>query len=417
VVHQVSTRGARVLRFDAVPFLGIEPDPGKALSKHYLHPLAVNGTNQLAFLTRKLGGWSFHELNVPLGDLKLFTRNGPDLSYDFFTRAQCVHALLTGDAGPLRLAFQLLKDADIQPLTLVHDLQNHDEITYQLVELDYRKDEEFTVNGRKVTGKALREEMLRAMRERAAGPAAPYNRLYRPEQDGVATTFAAFVAASLEIRDPYQATVDQVQQIRRGHQLLVLANAMQPGVLCLSSWDLVGALPVPEKAVAKWIGDGDYRWMNRGGVDLMGVNPRATTSAYGLPRAKNLYGPLPEQLKDPDSFASQVKRILAGRQRYRLAEAELVAVPEVKNASVALLVLRLPQSGGWAITALNFGRREVQETLDFTQLPGPAVDLRGGRVQDAVTDALEGKVPESGRLKIQLPALTGKTLVIGARSP
>src|SRR5262249_25858491 len=201
-------------------------------------------------------------------------------------------------------------------------------------------------------------------------------------------------------RDPYQATVDQVRQIRRGHLLLVMANAMQPGVFCLSGWDLVGALPVPEKSVEKWIGAGDYRWVNRGGVDLMDANPKATTSAYGLPRAKTLYGPLPEQLKDPDSFASQLKRILAGRQRYRLAEAELVAVPEVKNAAVAVLVLKLPENGGWAITALNFGRAEVQETLDLTQLPGPAARLHGGQVRDAVSGAVEGEVPESGRLKV-----------------
>src|SRR5581483_5597694 len=116
-------------------------------------------------------------------------------------------------------------------------------------------------------------------RDKAAGPAAPYNRLYRPEKDGVATTFAGFVAAALEVRDPYQATPEQVEQIRRGHLLLALANAMQPGVFSLSSWDVVGALPIPEASVAELTRDGDYRWINRGGVDLMGANPKATKSA------------------------------------------------------------------------------------------------------------------------------------------
>src|SRR5262249_34015591 len=165
--------------------------------RHFKHPLSITRTDELAMLTRKLGGWSFHELNVPLEDLKQFTRNGPDLSYDFFTRAQCVHALLTADAAPLRQAFGFLLKARVQPLTLVHDLQNHDEITYQLVELDHRKDEAFTVGGAKVTGGQLRERMLKEMQEKAAGPAAPHNKLYRPEKDGLATTFAAFVAAGL----------------------------------------------------------------------------------------------------------------------------------------------------------------------------------------------------------------------------
>src|SRR5262249_1659260 len=92
LVKTVHGLGARVVRLDAVPFLGIEMLPlakkDEPKTLHFQHPLSVNGTEQLAFLCRKLGGWSFHELNVPLEELKKFTRNGPDLSYDFFTRAQ-----------------------------------------------------------------------------------------------------------------------------------------------------------------------------------------------------------------------------------------------------------------------------------------------------------------------------------------
>jgi maltose alpha-D-glucosyltransferase/alpha-amylase len=409
--------GARVVRFDAVPFLGIEPEPGKALSKHYQHPLSVTATNQLAFLARKLGGWSFHELNVPLVELKKFTQNGPDLSYDFFTRAQCLHALLTGNAAPLRQAFGFLLEAGVQPLTLVHDLQNHDEITYQLVELDHRKDETFTLGGTKVTGRQLRERLLREMREKAAGPAAPHNKLYRPEQDGVATTFAGFVAAALEIRDPYRATADQVEQIRRGHLLLALANAMQPGVFSLSSWDLVGALPIDEEAVAKWTEGGDFRWVNRGGVDLMGANPEAKTSAYGLPRAQALYGPLPQQLRDPNSFASRLKRVLAARKECRIAEGELLAVPEVKNPGVCLLVLRLPERDAFAVTALNFSRSAAEEEIDLTAVPGATAEkLRGRRVVDAVEGKPDGTVTDRGRLTVSLAALSGKTLVMESPS-
>src|SRR5262245_46536461 len=95
---------------------------------------------------------------------------------DFFTRARCVHALLTGDATLLRQAFGFLLEAGVEPIALVHDLQNHDEITYQLVELEHRKDETFTLRGEKVTGKQLREQMLREMRAQAAGARAPHNK-------------------------------------------------------------------------------------------------------------------------------------------------------------------------------------------------------------------------------------------------
>src|SRR5262249_44909730 len=161
-----------------------------------------------------------------------------------------------------------LLDADVQPINLVHDLQNHDEITYQLVELDARGDEVFQVNGTEVPGRQLREQMLREMREKASGDRAPHNRLYRPEQDGLATTFAGFIAAALDIRDPYHASRGERGQIQKAHLLLAAANAMQPGVFSLSSWDLVGALPIPEESVAERMQDGDFRWINRGGVDL-----------------------------------------------------------------------------------------------------------------------------------------------------
>src|SRR5262249_5138038 len=153
-------------------------------------------------------------------------------------------ALLAADAGPLRLAYRWMLDAGYQPVAFVHDLQNHDEITYQLVEPEHRKDKTFEVNGKKMTGKELREGMLKLLGGKQAGKAAPYSRLYRPERDGVATTFTGFIAPALGVRDPYRATKEDVRLIQKGHLLLAAANALIPGVFSLSSWDLVGALPI-----------------------------------------------------------------------------------------------------------------------------------------------------------------------------
>ena len=41
---------------------------------------------------RRLGGFSFQEINVSLEDLKRFTVWGPDLSYDFVTRPPYLYA-------------------------------------------------------------------------------------------------------------------------------------------------------------------------------------------------------------------------------------------------------------------------------------------------------------------------------------
>jgi len=405
LVRNIVGRKTRMLRLDAVPFLGIEPKPGSTDALHFKHPLSVSGTNDVAMLARKLGGWTFHELNVPLKDLKPFIANGPDLSYDFVTRAQCLHALLSGDAGPLRLAFRWMLEAGVQPLAFAHDLQNHDEITFQLVEPEARKDETFTIGGKKITGRELKDSMLDAMRSKMAGEAAPFNKLYRPEKDGLATTFVGFIGPALGVSDPYQATVEQVRLIARGHLLLAAANALQPGVVSVSSWDLVGALPVPLAAVKDRVGEGDFRWVNRGGVDLVGANPRAMTSAIGLPRAKTLYEPVPEQLRDPDSFAGRLKTLLAARRSYRIAEGELLDVPEPKSAGVCILLLKLPDHP-LAVTVLNFGREETDEVIDLPKMPDPAAGAWTNILGPA-----GGATVEAGRLRLHIPALSGTTYV------
>lgn len=413
LVQMISRLGARGIRLDAVPFLGIEPVPDSPMTLHYQHPLSIQSTSHLAFLARKIGGWTYQELNVPLDRLKVFVKNGPDLSYDFFTRAQILHALLVGDATLLRQAYRFLKEENVEPVSLVHDLQNHDEITYQLVELDARSDEVFCLNGKEFSGRQLRERTLDEMRTMAAGSAAPYNKLYRPQRDGLATTFAGFIAASMKLEDPYRATADQVEQIKRAHLLLAAANAMQPGVFSLSSWDLVGALPLPAESVAERLEDQDYRWINRGAVDLLGRNPLAERSAYGLPRAQSLYGPLPEQLRDPDSFASRLRRMLEARRRYQIHLGKLRGVPEVQNPALCVLLLELPGKDTFAVTALNFGRQAVRESIDLKALvtcDGPP--LTGRKLLDAISGEVAGTVCEDNRVEIHLEQLAAKTLIL-----
>lgn len=413
LVQTMGDFGAKVVRLDAVPFLGIEPREGSTLTEHFQHPLSILGTDYLAFLSRRLGGWSFQELNVPLKALKEYMRQGPDLSYDFFTRSEGLHALLMQDAALLRQAYGFLLEADVQPVCLVHDLQNHDEITYQFVALDALGETEVPFNGGKVSARSLREKTLSEMRDRAAGPAAPYNLLYRPTQDGVATTYAGFIAASLGIRDLDRITPDQRREIQQGHLLLAHLNAMQPGVFSLSGWDLVGALPLPRATVESRMSDGDYRWINRGGVDLLGNVAGAAQSAFGLPVARALYGPLPAQLKDSTSFASGLKRMLASRRQHRIPEATLLDAPAVSNSAVCLLVMRPPEGRSLIITALNFRRTPVEESLDLHRVRNlAAAEFIDQIVVNCLDGAEEGRIRSDGRLVMQLGGWAGKTLAI-----
>lgn len=127
-VHELGVLGDGMLRLDANGLLGIERDQhGRVWSEG--HPLSVTANQLIADMVRKLGGFTFEELALPLEDMRQMSQGGPDLSYDFVTRPAYDHALLTGDAEFLRLVLQQMGKYGIDPGWLIHALQNHDELT------------------------------------------------------------------------------------------------------------------------------------------------------------------------------------------------------------------------------------------------------------------------------------------------
>jgi hypothetical protein len=171
----------------------------------------------------------------------------------------------------------------------------------------------------------------------------------------------------------------------------------------------VGALTLPAAAVKDRLADGDTRWINRGAYDLIGSNPKTTRSAAGLPAAVALYGPLPKQLKRPDSFASQLARMLKARGELRLYAAQLADVPAVQAKGLLVLVHQLPESPDLEITAINFGPDPVDET----------VAIAGAPANSSVADVLDAKAPAGtldpdGSLRLSLKGFEGKALRIKA---
>jgi trehalose synthase len=385
-VHSLATLGDRMLRLDANGFLGIEIGPGEARAWSEGHPLSVTANQLVAGLVRKAGGFSFQELNLTLEDIKAMSEGGADLSYDFVTRPAYHHALLTGDAEFLRLMLGLQRAYAIDPAALIHALQNHDELTLELVHFWTRhRHDAFTFRGKQANGGALREIIRAEMHDRLLGPAAPYN-LKAP--NGVSCTTATVAAAALGIRDVGRLTEEQRADIQRAHLLLAMYNAMQPGVFALSGWDLVGALTLPAESVKARLGDGDTRWINRGAYDLLDRSAAATMSAAGLPRAVAIYGALPRQLQQPASFASELRKMLRVRAAYRINESEQVAVPAVTSPGLLVMVHRLPTGRGMQVTALNFGRAAVRETvaIEAASAGRPVRDLLEGRARGVLGD-------------------------------
>jgi len=352
---------------------------------------------------RKLGGFTFQELNLTLEDLKAMSQGGADLSYDFVTRPAYQHALLTGDAEFLRLMLGLQRAYQIDPAALIHALQNHDELTLELVHFWTRhKDTTFTFRGKPVKGSALRE-IIRAELHGLQGPPAPYN---LKAANGVACTTTTVAAVALGIRDISHLTETQRHDIQRAHLLLALYNAMQPGVFALSGWDLVGALTVPAESVKALVADGDTRWINRGAYDLLGKHAAVTKSSRDLPRAQALYGPLPEQLARPDSFAAELRTMLRVRARYRINESEQIELPAVQARGLVVLVHRLPAGAGIQVTAVNFARAPVRETVTIKTAPPD------GAVTDLLAEKELGKLSADQRLPLALGPHAGQVLLI-----
>jgi trehalose synthase len=266
------------------------------------------------------------------------------------------------------------------------------------------KDDTFTFHGKKMKGSALRDAVRAEMHTRLLAPAAPYN---LEASNGVSATSASIAAASIGLQAGAwsQLSVEQKRDVQRAHLLLVMFNAMQPGVFALSGWDLVGAMTLPADSVKSLLADGDTRWINRGAYDLLGKNPSATKSSSDLPRAYSLYGPLTEQLATPSSFASQLKKILEVRAEHRIFESEQIELPQAVAEGLLVMVHRLPGNKGLEVTALNFGRKPVKESVAI------AAATPGGSVKDLLAGQPAGRLAGK-RLAIDLDQHQGKALLI-----
>ena len=366
-----------------------------------------DAANQLiGSMVRKVGGFTFQELNLTIDDIKATGEVGPDLSYDFVTRPGYHHALVTSDTEFLRLTLREAVRIGIDQASLVHAMQNHDELTYELVHFATKhKDDEFTLAGERLLGLDLAETVRQTLRDKITAPAAPYNLIFTT--NGIACTTATVITATLGIVDPASATDDEITQIRRVHLLLAMYNALQPGVFALSGWDLCGMVTIDKSRVQNLIAGGDTRWVHRGAHDLMGVNPTAQVSAAGMPRSRSLYGTLPDQLADPDSFVRQLSLILAVRKEHGIASGALLDVPDVSHRPMLVMVNQTAH-GGQQITVLNFSAEQIAGTVYSTALPP------GALITDAFDGALVGTVDDMHSFAIDLDGFQGRALLVHA---
>jgi trehalose synthase len=182
-------------------------------------------------------------------------------------------------------------------------------------------------------------------------------------------------------------------------------NALQPGVFSLSGWDLLGMLTLDPAKIAPLLATGDTRWIHRSAYDLMGFAPDAVTSGSGMPRGRSLYGTLPDQLKDANSFASRLRRVLEVRSTYGIASGTQLDVPVVDTPSVLVLVHGL-EDGTQHVTVLNFSREIVATTVRSAQL------IVGATVVDMSNGEELGVIDLDSSVLVRLGPFKGRSLHI-----
>ncbi len=399
IVDSLSVLQNSGVRLDANPYLGVELQIGEDKAWSEGHPLAVVSTNLLSMMIRKLGGFSFQELNLSVPDIRMLSELGADFSYDFITRSAYTHALIAQDADFLRIMVNLMTGCNISPINFIHALQNHDEFNYDLAHFQATPDEIYSYKNKKYSGKDFRDLIIN-QDHTALVTDAPYNMLFG---NGIASTMVGMCAAALKIKDLNNLTQEDKENIKKAHLLLAFFNAMQPGVFAFSGWDLLGAYPLSKEDVKALIDkDADTRWINRGAYDLLGTS-KNNKSHDGLIKAKSLYGPIPIQLKDPNSFASQLKVMIAARKANQLDIASPYKVFEVKHPQLFIAAYQLP-SKEILISFLNFGRDKVEEEINLDA-------IKKCRAINIITNNAETKDYISNSFKIELNPLEAKAIV------
>ena len=183
--------------------------------------------------------------------------------------------------------------------------------------------------------------------------------------------------------------------------------AWQPGVVAFSGWDLCGMLPLGREGIGHLLATGDTRWIHRASYDLMGYGENP--AFHGMPQGRSLYGTLPAQLEDPDSFVSGLRRILEIREASGVATATQVDVPPVSHKGMLVMVHELAHvddGPSHQVTALNFSADEITGTIRCKHL-GP-----GSVVLDMASGEELGEVDDLNSFSVSLATHDGRSLLV-----
>ncbi len=321
--------------------------------------LPESAREDLSLTIRKMGAYTAAHVK---GGVLAFKEQSADLFYDHLTPLATFHAFVAEDAEVLRILYRLLLEKEIQPKVTVHSVQPFRGDDCDWAEFLAYPRKKYKYYEQEMTGEVLRRKLLQDDLLRLTGD---------PTGDQLPlSTWAGACDSTLSFED-----LDKRRDIVLASHLLVAKFfAWQPGAFALSAEELMGATRDQQQ------------------IDLIGYN------------CKSLYPCLSAQMKNPGSFAYQLKTILRPRHDYAIERAELIDVPDTTGKAVLILRYRLAGSGFPALLAVNFGPTAAQETLDAVEyVKTSAINLS--------TLRSESKFFDSSLFELKLDPLSAKLIL------
>ena len=355
---------------------GIHIDPLFGLDALY-HPAqrslepAPSALHSLVREIRRYGGWSIQRDPVPVGVNAQLLDAGVDFIQDNITSPAAEYALLTGDTAPLRAL--LTQALHFDQRRFVRGMPDPAGIRFQALEASPFPPD------------ALQK--LRLILEGQTECPLDGNTLY--------ATGPSLAALAIRAQQTERAKADPSPL--GPHLLLTAFRAAMPGLFFLSGADLTGALNIAAKTPPAHAVLGGWS---------LGAAATRSATRKGFERAPTVYPPLNSQLRQPNSYLSQIGQLLAIRAEYRVAQGTLLGPLQADTPSVLPLLTRLP-GGSYLLAVANFSPKDKSSDISLPASLGTA-DMR---------DLMGAKnIARSGdRLLLELGPWTCRILLIGGR--
>lgn len=399
LIQEIGMQHSAMVSVRVSPLFGIEPDyPGADKTTAGLGNTAVNAAVSMGQQARRYGGWTFLEDNFPLVTIKATLTNGVDFAKNHAVSTAAQVAYATGDARLLRESLFVMEQMGINQQRLINSIQPE-----SYIDLSFP----FMFNAENDRAAAFRKKQCNAVQQILAASGADVffsnSRLY--------LTPAAYVAAVDGVRDLRNMTEENKQNVAKGLTLLGHVQAMQPGIFMLSAEEMLGVLPLPPEFLEYKTEEDSLRQNVAGAYDLTGRAGNNILTEVGLPKAPKAFRNIDAQLRDSESFASNMRRIIKVRNSLGMQSAKLLQLPGVKNQGVVIQVYQLPLKNDLqakiVVTVANFSREDAVESVKL-----PVRLMPEGKAELEDMDTGERVQAESGGFSLSVPARSAHTYVL-----